>query len=118
MLLLYNELTYALTDLPYKTGIFAGSFALQAGQGFGLFFWSFSFPALTDALAGLPYRTGRFARSFALQDHSKEGSIVAPFKANAETLIQINAHGPLFTFGGPCDVSCRRRLTNSSYYFC
>ena len=54
-------------------------------------FWSFSFPALTDALAGLPYRTGRFARSFALQDHSKESSIEAPFKAYAETLIQIYA---------------------------
>src|SRR6476469_9213305 len=65
---------------------------------FFLFFWCFPFPALTDALAGLPYRTGRFARSFALQDHSKESSIVAPFKAYAEILIQINAHGPLFTF--------------------
>src|SRR6478609_3641355 len=62
-----------------------------------LYFFVFSFPALTDALAGLPYRSGRFARLFALQDYSKEGSIVAPLKANAETLIQINAHGPLVT---------------------
>src|SRR6476619_5023395 len=54
-------------------------------------FLVFPFPALTDALAGLPYRTGRFARLFALRDHSKEGSIVAPFKENNETLIQINA---------------------------